>query len=484
MYTHNEKQMLLPHEFFLPFSGTLNPRNRWCKLAAIIPWAEVEEKYIKNFKSLSRGNDAMSVRMALGSLIIQNMVNLSDRDLVELMSENPYMQYFIGLSAFTDEYPFDPSLLVRFRKRIGKKTINEINEMIARPTIEKDDDDDKGDGDNTDMKSKEPGNSGNLILDATCVPADIKYPTDINLLNTARESTEEIIDILHEANKGKKRKPRTYRNTARKEYMNIARKRRVSAKELRKGLKKQLGYIRRNLKIIEEMAAENLFHLLGDQQYRRLLVVTEVYRQQLEMYTNKTRRVSDRIVSLHMPFIRPIVRGKANAAVEFGAKLAISVVDGYTYMEELSFNAYNEGDTLVESVERYQKKFRVYPQAVIADKIYRNRKNIRYCKERGIRLSGPPLGRPSKNKELLKRQYTEEKEDMGIRNAVEGKFGEGKRNYGLGMIHTKLNETSETVIAMQILVMNLSKRLRVLLRLIFSGLFNGKMQPEYVFYAY
>ena len=177
----------------------------------------------------------MSVRMALGSLIIQNMVNLSDRKLVEMISENPYMQYFIGLSAFTEEYPFDPSLLVRFRKRIGKKTINEINEMIARPAIEKDDD-------NTDIKSKEPENSGNLILDATCVPADIKYPTDINLLNTARESTEEIIDILHEANKGKQRKPRTYRNTARKEYMNIARKRRVSAKELRKGLKKQLGF--------------------------------------------------------------------------------------------------------------------------------------------------------------------------------------------------------------------------------------------------
>ncbi|MCD6321923.1 MAG: IS5 family transposase [Clostridiales bacterium] len=481
MYTHNEKQMLLPHEFFLPFSGSLNPQNRWCKLATIIPWAEVEEKYIKNFKSLIRGNNAMSVRMALGSLIIQNMVNLSDRKLVEMISENPYMQYFIGLSAFIEEYPFDPSLLVRFRRRIGKKTINEINEMIAKPTIEKDDDEDKGTGDNTEIKSKEHSNSGNLLLDATCVPADIKYPTDINLLNTARESTEEIIDILHEANKGNQKKPRTYRNTARKEYMNIARKRRVSAKELRKGLKKQLGYIRRNLSTIDEMATQNLFYVLGDQQYRRLLVVAEVYRQQLEMYTNKTRRVSDRIVSLHMPFIRPIVRGKANAAVEFGAKLAISVVDGYTYMEEMSFDAYNEGGTLIASVERYQKKFRVYPQAVIADKIYRNRKNIRYCKERGIRLSGPPLGRPSKNKELLRRQYTEEKEDMGIRNAVEGKFGEGKRNYGLGMIHTKLSETSETVIAMQILVMNLSKRLRVLLRLISSGLFKGKRPPEYVF---
>ena len=186
------------------------------------------------------------------------------------------------------------------------------------------------------------------------------------------------------------------------------------------------------------------------------------------MYQNKGHKVSDRIVSLHMPFVRPIVRGKASADVEFGAKLAISIVNGYTYMEHLSFDAYNEGITLEVSVENYQKRFGCYPEAVIADKIYRNRDNLQYCKNRQIRLSGPPLGRPAKDPAVLKAQQKQERLDSGERNCVEGKFGEGKRKYGLDRIMTRLMETSEAVIALQLLVMNLERRLRLLLYYFFK----------------
>jgi len=98
-----------------------------------------------------------------------------------------------------------------------------------------------------------------------------------------------------------------------------------------------------------------------------------------------------------MPFVRPIVRGKAGTPVEFGAKLAISNVNGYSFMERVSFDPFNEANTLMESVENYRRRFGTYPQAVIADKIYRNRENLAFCKQRGIRLSGPPLGRPTKD---------------------------------------------------------------------------------------
>ena len=145
-------------------------------------------------------------------------------------------------------------------------------------------------------------------------------------------------------------------------------------------------------------------------------------------------------------------------------------------MEELSFNAYNEGVSLIDSVEKYRRRFGFYPMAAIADKIYRNRENIKYCKECGIRLSGPPLGRPSLDKELLREQRKQEVEDSKIRNSVEGKFGEGKRVYGLGRIFTRLEETSETVIALNILVMNLEKRLRVLFVQIFRRLFKATVQ--------
>lgn len=117
-------------------------------------------------------------------------------------------------------------------------------------------------------------------------------------------------------------------------------------------------------------------------------------------------------------------------------------------MEELSFNPYNEGVTLIQSIERYQQRFGFYPQAVIVDKIYRNRDNIQYCKKHGIRLNGPPLGRLTADKELFKEQQRQERHDTSNRNSVEGKFGEGKRIYGLNRIMTRLKETSDTVIAL------------------------------------
>lgn len=477
MYKHNEKQMILPDEFFLPFGGKLNPENRWCKMAALIPWDIVEERYAKNFKNLGNGNEALSARMALGSLIIQNHESLSDRKLIENITENAYMQYFIGLHGFVNKPPFDPSMLVHFRKRLGQDIINEINELIAKPnTQDRDDDDDHQSSgeksaptsDQCTNKPQEAENSGKLILDATCVPADIHYPTDIWLLNDVREALEEIVDVLHAPHIGTIRKPRTYRNCARKDYLNIDKKKRPTPKEIRKAIGQQLRYIRRDLDTIEQMTDKSPLTLLSKRQYSNLLVSHEIYRQQLYMYQNKKHTIEDRIVSLSKPYVRPIIRGKKNAEVEFGPKLSISVVDGYTYIEELSYDPYNEGVTLIQSVERYHQRFGYYPQAVIVDKIYRNRKNIQYCKKHGIRLNGPPLGRPTSDKELLREQYRQERQDSGIRNSAEGKFGEGKRTYGLNRIMTRLQATSMAAISLQILVMNMERRLRVLFYQIFN----------------
>ncbi|AFV02722.1 IS5 family transposase ISBco3 [bioreactor metagenome] len=485
MYKPTEQQITFPHEFFLPFGGNLNPDNKWCKLALMIPWAEVEKKYARSFP-VSRGQKAYSVRLALGSLIIQNVKSLSDRDTVEEITENPYMQYFIGLSAFVDKPPFNHSLMTHFRKRLDKDIINEINEITSRlageheypenpddpddsdgsddtPPSDGEDSDDTGQEEKTNEEPSETKNSGKLILDATCTPADIHYPTDIWLLNTTRQALEEIIDVLHAPHAGILKKPRSYRRNARKSYLNIDKKKHKTAKMIRKGIGGQLRYIRRDLKNIKTLAEKSSLTLLTKRQYRNLLVSQEIYWQQLEMYKQGKHSVEDRIVSLHMPFVRPIVRGKSNADVEFGAKLAISVVNGFSYMESLSFDAFNESKTLMQSVENYYQRYGFYPEAVMADKIYRNRDNLNYCKKLGIRLSGPPLGRPAKDQELLREQKKQERLDAGIRNAVEGKFGEGKRFYGLGRIMARLKETSETVIAMQLLVMNLERRLRILI---------------------
>ncbi len=170
----------------------------------------------------------------------------------------------------------------------------------------------------------EPLNSGKLILDATCAPADISYPTDIEILNEARKHTEKIIDALHGQKKWELgRKPRTYRKQARKDYLEVVKKRRIQQKERRKAIKKQLHYIQRNLAYIDELIGLGAtLESLTKCQYKTLLVVTEVYRQQLWLYENKTKIIEDRIVSLTQPHIRPIIRGKAGKHTEFGAKLS------------------------------------------------------------------------------------------------------------------------------------------------------------------
>lgn len=476
MYKMTQNQLILPDDFFLPFGGKLNKNNHWVILANLIPWWKFEEAYAKTMESSSRGQKALNVRMALGALYIQQKKKLSDRDTVEEITENPYLQYFLGLPEFQEEAPFDPSMMTHFRRRLDADIINQLNEEIVMEELNRqnqdDQDDDKDDNDEPPSESgsskdtsgqansEQPENKGKLLLDASCTPADIAYPTDLGLLNEAREKLEHIIDVLHAPHRGINKKPRTYRQKARKHYLSVAKQRKPKAKKIRKAVGKQLGYVARDLRIISELKEQSSLTLLTKLEYKQLLVISELYRQQQEMHKNRSKRIDDRIVSISQPHVRPIVRGKAHAGTEFGAKISVSLVEGYALMEKLDWDNYNEGTTLQESAEKYKQRFGCYPEAILADQIYRNRENRAFCKKKGIRLSGPALGRPSKENAHVQKQLA--KLDAAERNAIEGKFGEGKRHYGMGLIYARLQETSETVISMQLLVMNLEKRFRLL----------------------
>ena len=185
-----------------------------------------------------------------------------------------------------------------------------------------------------------------------------------------------------------------------------------------------------------------------------LLVVAEIYRQQLWLYENQKQSIDDRIVSLTQPHIRPIVRGKAGKAVEFGAKLSASYFDGYVFLDHISWDNFNESGDLKSQIEAYKNYTGYYPESVHVDKIYRTRENRAWCKERGIIMSGSPLGRPQKN--VSKEKKKQDLESERIRNSIEGKFGQGKRRFSLNRVMAKLPYTSETAIAITFLVMNLS----------------------------
>lgn len=294
-------------------------------------------------------------------------------------------------------------------------------------------------------------------MDATCTPADIRYPTDLSLLNEAREKTESIIDTLHEPYIGIEPKPRTYRKKARKDYLSVSKKRKKGKKDLKRAIRKQLSYVRRNLKYIEVLLSKTSPESLSKKQKKNLEVINKLFTQQEKMFENKTHSVEDRIVSISQPHVRPIVRGKSGKPVEFGAKLTISVVDGYVFNERLSWDNYNEGVDLIGQVERYKDRFGYYPESVHADKIYQNRENRAYCTKHDIRLSGPRLGRPPKENTERKQNKKQQRQDEIDRIPVEGKFGNAKRKYGLDRIMAKGKETSETTIGVIIIVMNLEK---------------------------
>lgn len=464
MYRHNLKQLELP-DFSLPFQGKLSRDNKWVKMAALIPWEEFEERYTKNFSRSGVGHPALSVRMALASLIIKEELGASDRACVEQITENPYLQCFCGLNAFITEPPFDASMFVHFRKRFPADVLSEVNNAIAERVRERQnppkDPQPPQSNEKEDITTPSSPNHGQLMVDATCTPADITFPTDIKLLNKAREKSEQIIDTLHQARGKGYKKPRTYRRRARKQFLSVAKAKRMSRQKIRKCLRQQLGYLRRNLKSIDRLAAHIGLGVFNRRQYKDLLVISEVLRQQQWMYDKRSRRIDDRIVSISQPHVRPIKRGKAAADTEFGAKVSISLVNGISFVDTISWDNFNESGDLEAQIETYRQRFGCYPESVHADKIYRNRDNRRYCKKRGIRLSGPRLGRPPKitesNTQAMKTAEQQARQDEIDRNAVEGKFGQGKRRYSLSRIMTKLSCTSETAIMISFLVMNLNR---------------------------
>lgn len=461
MYRRVDQPPTSPENFQLPFEGKLCEENRWVLMANLIPWSEFEAEYAQNF-SEDMGAPAKPFRMALGALIIREKLGVSDRETVEQIKENPYLQYFIGLTAYSYEPPFEASMLSHFRERIGIDLVNQINkrmvikaeEIVASQEAEEN-------PEAAEVKEiAEVNNQGKLILDATCAPADITYPNDLKLLNEARKQTEEIIDVLYDPLKDQlDKKPRTHRRKASKGFSEVAKKRRPSQQQRRKAIKKQLQYIKRNLGHIKQLIAVGAcLSWLSKRQYIMLLVVAEVYRQQLRMFKHKKQRIEHRIVNLTQPHVRPIVRGKPGKSVEFGAKLSVSCYKGYVFLDRISWDSFNESGDLKAQIENFKEQTGFYPESVHVDKIYRTRENRAYCRSLGIRMSGPPLGRPPSN--ISKEQKKQALEDEKYRNTIEGKFGQGKRRYSLNRVMAKLPSTSETAIAITFLVMNLAALLR------------------------
>lgn len=491
-------QKQLPLEGFdTPPGMILDPTNRWVKLRDCLPWDELSESYYKTLCS-NLGRPAKDARIVIGAVIIKHKLSISDEETVEQIRENPYLQYFIGLKGFQAKAPFASSLLVEIRKRMGQTVFDEFHESIietveprrTKKSVKASDDDNDDDVSNSgevgssgaatameaeqSLADEQPRNHGKLILDATVAEQAIRYPTDLGLLNEARELSERIIDELHaKSNRAQRKKPRTYREIARKAYLSLVKLRRPSNRKRRAGIRQQLQFLQRNLNHIEAMLTEYPLGTpipLPNGLLRRYWVLPHLYQQHYAMYKTNTRRCDDRIVSISQPYLRPIIRGKQGKAVEFGAKISVSLTDkGLAHVDKLHWDAQHEGHDLEAQVEAYKKRYGYYPEVVIADTLYGSRDNRSYLERKHIRFSGKPLGRPPKstpeNKDEINRLKAQRRQEYRERIPIEGKFGQGKYGYRLNNIRAKRADTSAAWINSIFLVMNLLILVRVFIYL-------------------
>jgi len=487
MRRYKPKNQLSFESFKTPFDRHLNRENKWVKLAQTIPWDECAAIYLKSL-SVHTGRPGLDARLAVGALLIKHMKGLSDRGVVEELSENLYLQYFVGYSSFNPNAAFDASLFVTLRKRMGPDRFDEMNELIISRALGLENKDEGGDegGDEEKRKEldkkgqqvvenkrpkpeKEPKHKGRLKVDVTVSDQMIVYPTDVSLLNQSREELERLIDQLYKASE-RQVKPRTYRRVARGRYLALAMKKQKRKQALRKTIGQQLNYVRRNIRIINELwdEIEDIRGVLSYRDVKLFWVIQHVYAQQKKMHREKTKSHPWRIVNLYQPYVRPMPRGKDKAATEFGSQLGVSEFDGFCRLDHLSWEAYHEGKhDLVMQVERYKKLKGYYPEVVLCDGKYLSRENRRWLKSKHIRHVGKSLGRAKKLSAYLKRKL---KMERGMRNHIEGKFGQGKNGYELNRIRAKRQDTSESWISAIFLVMNLvrwNKILAVLLLILY-----------------
>jgi hypothetical protein len=426
----------------------LNPNNRWIKMGSCLPWDKLVKIFSKHFSD--SGTSAINPRIVIGALIIKHKLNLSDEETVQTIEENPYMQFFLGLDHFCAQPLFSPSLFVEWRKKLGNDTFNAFTDVLIRVCFP----------DKIEEKqctTEEIQNKGKLKLDATVADQYITYPNDLGLLNTAREKTENMIDILYEhVREQMPVKPRTYRKVAREKYLAEAKKRQNNPKTLRSAIRYHLNCLDRNIKSINDMldliGFEN--NPLGFRKMREFFVIQTLNDQQRYMYNEKTNTCKDRIVSISQPHVRPIVRGKSGKKVEFGSKLGLAQMEGFVKAQTLSWDAYNESADLIPHVEAYKELFGYYPELVQVDKIYGTNENRKWCKQRSIRMTVTPKG---KSQQLSPRQKAQQKKEYKERNQIEGKIGQCKQGYGLNKIKAKLSDTSHSWIGLTLFIANLVK---------------------------
>ena len=283
-------------------------------------------------------------------------------------------------------------------------------------------------------------NLDTMFTDATCYESDMRYPTDPKLL---WECVEKGYDLMCEASvRLDIHRPRTKFLDVEKANLTYRKQRKHSKSQTRKITRRLLDLLGKILKEIRKMEREHPGEeLFSVREQERISVITTVYRQQHNHFRSGDARESipNRIVSVNKPYVRPIVRGKEVKSVEFGAKCNNILVDGISFIEKLSFNAFNEGTRLPHCIKMHKRLFGVDVKKIGGDTSYAGNTNRELCTSNGIQTSFVQKGRRAKEK----REKDFVREDLARVRAttMEGSFGTQKEHYSMRRIKARLKMT-------------------------------------------
>ena len=476
-FASQKRQLTL--DLFRSSLQDLDKNNRWVMLGDLLPWEEIEKRYNSKLSNAIKGAGNKPARLIIGAMIVKHNLSLSDVETIQMIQENPYMQYMCGLSEFTDEPIFDSSLFVTIRKRISEEELNKMtlsllqeqkrNKEEGKHQEEQPNDSNQNPPASTEAKTDSESftdsqgrkHSGVLKIDATCADAEVRYPVDVDLVNDScriiEGYTTGVCELLG------MRKPKTPYQSARGIYLELVKRKKKGGKFMKYTLRMMLAYLDKatcmQFDILVSNSKSNEFFTPTRKQI--LGAACTMLQQQKEMMNNGTHRCANRIVSIFQPHVRPIVRGKAKANTEFGAKIGVSVVEGYTFIDHHSWDAYNESSDLSLQIQLFKERFGCLPATVLADKFYRNRNNRKILEDLEVRTYCKPLGRPPKDPPFPEVKARMAKA-VGERNEFECSFGTGKRIYRANNIRAKLPDTARCWTGMCYFVKNVMKFLREL----------------------
>lgn len=438
MYTKesNEHQYSFTHDWFVV--PELDEDHELVKIAKIIDWVSLSDNLAK-FYCPDNGRPAKPARAKVGLLILKHLYRFSDEELIDLLKRDIYAQYLCDISLKEAKDFINSSTLSKFRKQIGlegaKLIEQEVLISLQRAKL---------------LKGRK------LVCDTTVVPSNIAYPTDISLLEKIRQKAVRYLDKSREFGA---KTYRTYKRTAKKVYIQYQKIRHHTIKSRKKAQKKILQFSRRNVSQLKEAVKEiskAAGSLLGNAQEKFLkeaesflTTASSIMTQQKDIY--KGLKVKERIVSIHQPHIRPMVRGKYPVEVEFGPNALLNLKNNFLFLDDLQFNNVSDTQLLDTAIKGYKERFNSLPTQLTTDRGFWSPENYTLAEDYGIAKIA--IENKGKSSYLKGKPFRERL--RRLRCAVEAKISLAKRKFGLDRIRYTIQNGEEIWVRLSLISMNL-----------------------------